>query len=298
VNIQYAISAMFIVIIGITNHSFSMDKYTAIGAAILPISGAIIGTYKYREYKHDLTQEVKKHRWPQPAINWIEKIKYDVGIQSPIEYVRFDNSGTQISGFCTTQDYIIAGDYETVGAINHLVQKRDTTNDEDVDLAGKSVLIKHEFGHIHSNDSWKKIKMSFIMPAAIQAGFSSANYCFTKIFASANLKTPINLYTRSAAAIIALWIKITIWEIGEKAYYRHLEKNADQFALEHATRQEIEAFIKIIRENEQEMLQNSDYKYIAHDPAEVKKTFFFGKDPHPFPADRIAMAEKYLKKTE
>jgi hypothetical protein len=36
----------------------------------------------------------------------------------------------------------------------------------------------------------------------------------------------------------------------------------------------------------------------VHDETEMRKTFFFGKDPHTFPADRIAMAKKYLKKTE
>lgn len=289
-NIRHTAFALCIFTMTTTNIILpAMNEFIWVSKAFLPIYGTISAIKLYNDYRLDRAPLISQNKWPKRCFDWVENIREEMGIQKKIRYTHTKLEGLEPI-FCT--DNAITIDSDSIEEINDILGKPVKTEDDNAMLARKSVCIKHEFGHVASEDSWNIVKSSFMIPAGIQAGCFSISYTCNKIF---GFHTKINQPTRCAGAMIALYLKVCVWGAVERMRCQYRETMADQFAFEHATPEEIKAFIVLFKKYEQELLEMPQFKDIADDPIKVRKAFFYLQEKaHPYPADRITMAEKYL----
>lgn len=261
-----------------------------IGAGALPFLAVKKALNTYDQYNTDYESITKQKRLPSYAQQWFEKKMSETELSIVIESRQnnHENCGWMNIG------NVIAADPSVVSHIDHIEQKKDKTADDCQKQAHASIWLKHELHHAKKHDSERKIIAGLVIPMSIQAASSTSRYIFARAFSLNDPYTKKAICGRIALITMGLCAKMKLWALLEKTYWRHLEKNADEFALQHATSQEeIEEFIKTIAENEKQMLQSNDYKNLQGDPGAIWATFLLSEDPHPFPADRIAMGHEH-----
>jgi hypothetical protein len=148
---------------------------------------------------------------------------------------------------------------------------------EDKLVACHSMILKHEICHIINKDPQSQMYALAAIPLGIEVVSFGATKAFRKL---CNMQTQPKMFLktmlRSGVAIGAIGPKMLMGGLGQAAFSRYKEVEADKFACEHA-------------ESRLELTEYANF----FEARETKAALF---DTHPCHADRREMVERYIAK--
>lgn len=291
----YAINISLVMITSTTFPMYRLVKYFAVSA--LPIAGLINTKNSFGEYnnREKILFNDKIHSLGKKTDKWVKNIIRECNVES-IPTLQFPGTNSYL--FAMYADRAMIMSEATNNSIEDVLNKKNIAAEEQKELNGKAFAVKHEVGHYIRQDTFYRNCASLLIPSTIQAITSTFGYACTKVCGIKAPRTKIASISRGSLLMLSLLLKDRAATIASIAYNRHQEKQADQFALEHASADEISAAIDFFRVLEVDFLLS----YVKDHPnctvGQVWWGHFFLEGKHPYPADRAIMAEEFLKQLE
>ena len=292
---KYFVCINLLMITSATFSMYQLVKYVAVSA--LPFAGLINSNNRLKKYnaREEIFFNNQFHRLGKKADNWVKNIINQCNVAF-IPALQFFGEHTYV--FATYADSVIVMTAGTNNRIENILKKKNITAEEQKELNGKAFAIKHEVGHFIRQDTFYGIWASLLIPSTIQAITSTFSYACTKACGIQAPRTKIATVSRGSLLMLSLLLKERASTIASITYNRHQERQADQFALDHASADEISAAIDFFRVMEVNFLLSYVKDHPNCDIGQVWWGYFFIERHHPYPADRAIMAEEYLKQLE
>jgi hypothetical protein len=198
---------------------------------------------------------------------------------------------------------------KSVKAWEDLVNRQESDLNDQDDLNEKYIakqlgILNHEACHVITGVN-PRIYSIGLIPMAVQAGCSTLSYCGNKVFKRQLPTSWKSTIARSGIAVASMPVKVKLIGLGCALYGQYDESNADLFACKNARdKKELEGlrdfFKEDLRVEEFEKAQYQQYSdldsYSEKNQRRLLRALYLPKDPiHPYPGDRVEMAEKYLK---
>lgn len=336
-NKKYLMYSLFIAVLTFNSLSFSMynapkviyygSKILATSALPVGMTGLVYKALKDTEKECAGLPDVKSHspiaqEWGEGIIKELGYYKYDISLKCGTKWASFSHKNKKYIIFPSFREVFkleVALEqqknaqrwqkmtwYEKIKTSFFEMPDQDflTMSNCDQYIDEQNMSFKHEMGHIVANDCENSVRMKLAIPIAVETVYLGTNYAFNKLRKISPPTTIIKSLGRSGLAFAGIVPKILCNRYIFGTYYRthsrYREAEADRFACDAATRQELEAFYGFHKYHEQMLLKKiCEEKQIT--PQEVTEKMLRSEHDkfdfhHSCSADRAAETQKFIDK--